>query len=81
MALRSADVSLEEILMHYPYFAHHLGVPLDADKPLLREVTVLDRLYHSVRRAGGHRKIAGQLFDPLVMVRVDLDVLASSDFR
>jgi hypothetical protein len=47
-------------------------VPLDADKPLLREVMVLDRLYHSIGRAGGHRKTAGQLFDPLVMVRVDL---------
>ena len=81
MAFRSADVGLEEVLVLHPHLAHYLGVPLDADKLLLREVTVLDSLYNSIGRAGTHRKTVAEHFDPLVMVGVDLGGLASGDLR
>ncbi len=81
MAFRSADVGFEEVLVLHPYLAHYLGVPLDADEPLLREVMVLDSLYNSIGRAGTHRKTVTEHFDPLVMVGVDLGVLASGDLR
>jgi hypothetical protein len=64
-----------------PYFAHHLCVPLDADEPLLREFLVLDCLYHPIARAGGYCKTVAELFDPLVMVGVNLGVLASGDLK
>ena len=68
MAFRSADVGFEEVLVPHPHLAHYLGAPLDADKPLLREGTVLDSLYNSIGRAGTHRKTVAEHFDPLVMV-------------
>src|SRR5829696_9202680 len=74
-------MGLEEVSVPGFDVAHPLGMPLDAHEPVLRDVAGLERLYHPVSTASGHRENVGQAFDPLMMVRVDLDSLTIRDLR
>ena len=81
VALRRRDVSLEEALLLRTGAAHGLGVPLDAEQPPLGEVFGLHGLDHAVRGAARHDQSFGEVFDPLMVIRVDLDHIAAHDLR
>ena len=81
VAFGCTDVRLEEVPVLGAVGAHRLCVPLDANEPALGEVAELDSLYNPVGGDGGDHEAFGEVFDPLVMVGVDLDGLASGDLR
>src|SRR5918992_1766232 len=71
VTLGGDDVSPEEVAVFGADVAHGLRVPLHADQPALREVRGLGGLYHPVRGVGDRDEIIGEVFDRLVVVRVD----------
>src|ERR671916_195540 len=79
VTLGGDDVSPEEVAVFGADITHGLRVPLHADQPALGEVRGLGSLYHPVRGVSDRDEITGEVFNRLVMIGVDPDIVGLHD--